>query len=185
MRRPSACSSRFRRDLRRIPRSFVVQEGVELVDDDGTGALEESRDLESPQYEHGLQGFRGDEQDPLWVGPGTGLNALGDIPVPWVYGQLGVLAEVLCPSQLVIDEGFEWSDVDQVKAARSRRVQNRGYQRKKCGLGLAAGGGSSNDEVPVTPQKDGYGPLLDVVQLSPALVPDPALDRFREQVECS
>ena len=163
---------------------FVVQQRMEFIYDDGPGAHEQGRNLKAPENEQGLQGFRGDQQDPFRVGPGAGLHALRNIPVPRVDWKVRLLAEIFHSSQLVVYERLERGHVDQIESTLSWCGQHGGYKRKKCRLGLTSCRGSCDDQVSFAVQKCEYRALLNVVQLSPTLVPDPASDGLGEPVEC-
>src|ERR1700738_2167066 len=84
--------------------------------------------------------------------------------------------------ELVVDERFEWADVEDLEAgsAAAGYSRDKGKERR---FGLAAGGRGSNDHIGLALEHHRNSRLRDVPQLIPALLPDPTPDGIAKEIE--
>ena len=94
--------------------------------------------------------------------------------MPTIHRYVQPLAKTIEAIELIVDERFQWTDVERTNAA-SRLRGNLGANRKKCGLGFSSSCRRRDDYVSPPIQNRAYGSLLDLPQLRPALIPNPPL----------
>lgn len=107
-----------------------------------------------------------------------------NVTMPPVDRDLKSVAQQFESIELVVDQRFKGTDIERPHAA-SGIADHAGTDRKSGGLGLSSGGGRRDDHVPVTREDWIDGPLLDVAQFRPPLVPYPSLDAWVKTAECS
>ena len=97
--------------------------------------------------------------------------ALGHVAVPVPDGDVRLLAQVVEPGELVVDEGLQGADIN--TAHRGRRVFGKeGDDGEKRRLRLAGGGGCGEEQVAIRAENGVGGGHLD----SPEALPAAAID---------
>jgi hypothetical protein len=159
----------------KLPAALRLQERVQLVDHDEGELAEQRLDPRAVDDEEGFERLGGDDEDPARLLQHPALAGCRHVAVPAVDRNLQFGAEQLQALELIVDQGLERADVERLHTA-ARMIHERREDGKERGLGLAGGGGGGEDHVAVPVQYGGDGVLLDVAQLRPALLPEPALD---------
>ncbi len=158
------------------------QEGVNLVDDHEPQITEELGDSGVLVEQHGLQGLRGDLQNAGGALHEPFLVALGHVAVPVPDGNVCLLAQVVEPEELVVDEGLQGADVDAAHGGRwvLRKEGNNGEEGR---LRLAGGGRGGEEQVIVRAEDHLRRSHLDGPEALPAVAVDVLLHKGGVVVE--
>jgi len=95
------------------------------------------------------------------AGQEPALGGCGGVAVPPHHGQLQPFAELFQASELVVDQGLEWRDVEDRETV-DRLVRNLGQHRQEGGLCLASCRGRGDQHVPLPLPDLQDGPGLDL-----------------------
>ena len=142
-------------------------ERVDLIDDDETKVAEEGGDFHMLVDHQGFQRFRGDLQDPGRLSQKFSLPGLRHISVPAVYGYVFLLAELVQPAELVIDQCLERRYVQDTDSARRVLVQ-KCQDREKCRFRLSGCCGGSQEHIFFSPENGFACRILHTAQILPA-----------------
>ncbi|MNV05518.1 hypothetical protein D3C71_958590 [compost metagenome] len=85
---------------------------MQLIDHKKCGHLKHRRDGRPSIAQQCLEGLWSDEQDSVPLLQELGLGRRTNIAMPRPHGDIQLLAELVEPTKLVVDEGFERTDVD-------------------------------------------------------------------------
>ena len=155
---------------------------MDLVNDHEPQVPEEGGDGPVLVEQHGLQGLGGDLEDAGGALHEPGLVALGHVAVPVPDGDVRLLAQVVEPGELVVDEGLQRTDVDAAHGGGRVLVEecDDGEERR---LGLAGGGGGGEEQIVVRAEDGLRRGHLNGPEALPAVAVDVLLDEGGVVVE--
>src|SRR5258708_17905155 len=138
---------------------------MEFVDDEGVQASEKVIDLSAAPDQRRLQRFRRDQHDAGGAFDGPPACIRRNVAVPAMKRYLACIEKRFETPELVVDQGLQWTDIDDTKSLRSIRAprQNPRYQWKEHRFRLSRRRSCGEDHV-ASVHHGGDRALLDVAQ---------------------
>ena len=155
--------------------AVAAQQRVNLVDDDEAQVAEQGGDLHVLVDEQRFQRLGGDLEDARRFPQQLPFPGLRCVAVPPRDADAGLLAQLVQPSELVVDEGLQRRDVKHPDGPRRFLVEQR-QDGEEGGLGLAGGGGGGDQDVVVGAEDGLSGGVLHAPQRLPSGTVDVVLD---------
>ena len=144
---------------------------MHFVDHDEAQVAEQPGNIGVAVQQQRFEGFRRDLENAGGVAEQSVLMGLRDIAVPVPDRNFRLPAEVVEPLELVVDERFQWTDVE--GADRTGRIlEEEGQNREEGRFRLAGGGGGGEQEVGVGVKDRVTCGDLDCAQRLPAVAVD-------------
>ncbi len=121
-----------------MPSPVVAREGVEFVNDQRSDATEKTAVIDFGGDHHGLQRLRCRQEDLRGITLHLAARRIPDITVPEADPETDERSVTLKPWLDVVEQSFEWTDVEhrQATPALGRYAREEG---KKCCFRLASG----------------------------------------------
>ena len=169
-------------EAERLAAAVAAQERMHLVDHHVAQVAKEARYLRMAVHEQGLERFRCDLQDARGMLHELALVRLRHVAVPAPNGNIGLDAKVLKAHELVVDERFEWADIDGTDACR-RVLPEIGEDGEERGLRFA-GRSLRGEQHVLIGVEDGFcSRHLDGAKALPVVVVDEVLHERRVAIE--
>ena len=174
--RPAACQTAEPFDeAEGLHSPVAAQQRVNLVDDDEAQVAEQRRDFHVLVDEQRFQRLGGDLEDARRLPQQLPFPGLRCVSVPPRDTDAGLLAQFVQPSELVVDEGLQRSDVKHADRPR-RFLVEQGQDGEEGGLRLAGCGGGGEQDVVVGAEDGLAGGVLHAPEGLPAGAVDEILD---------
>ena len=154
------------------------QQGVDLVDHDEAQVAEERRDFHVLVDQQCLQGFRRDLEDAGGMLQQLLLFGGRRVPVPAGDGNARLLAQLVQPAELVVDQRFQRGDVQHPHRAGRVLLQQR-QDGKEGRFRLAGGSGGRQQHVVLRAEDSLARGVLHSPQALPARAVDIILNKRR------